>query len=114
MNRNCIIILILKHDFEKINVLQFGLALLYGVFVDINLGIFSWIEPNFYIAKIGLCVLSCIVSGFGIWLEAKSDTLLLPQDGAAFAICDVINKKFSLTRQMIDFTLVVLGAIASF
>ena len=38
----------------------------------------------------------------------------MPQDGAAFAICDVINKKFSLTRQMIDFTLVVLDAIASF
>lgn len=106
-------ILILQKDFEKKQLLQSLIVIAFGYFTDLNLWIINGINPTNYINQWILCIISCFVLAFGIFIEIKTETLVLPGEGFILAISKRFKKEFSKIKPISDSTMVIIGAILS-
>lgn len=105
---------LLRKKYEPIQLLQFPVALAFGVFIDFTLYLLSSLNASNYFIQITLCLSSCIIIGFGVFLEVKAKVTYLAGEGLSLAISKTFKKDFGKTKVGVDSGLVVIGIISSF
>ena len=87
-------ILVLRKNFQKLQLLQIPLSFLFGYFTDINLNIVSVIPSDGYIVKFLLVCIGVVVLAFGISLTIIANVIFNSGEGMVKAISDVSGKPF--------------------
>lgn len=114
---NCLMllaqILILRKNFEPLQLLQIPLSFVFGYFCDIGLWMVSGIPvPNYFI-RLLLVFASVIILGFGIALTVISNTLYNSGEGLVKVISDTTKKDFGRVKIVFDICIVATSALLS-
>ena len=107
-------IILLRKQYNWIQLLQIPVAILFGYFTDYTMELFSWINVTSYPAQIGLFVLSCLILALGVSMEVTANVVMMAGEGVVSAIATVSKKEFGKLKVAFDFTLVISGCIFSF
>ena len=102
-------ILLLRKDYEPVQLLQLLVAFVFGYFTDFALQLTSGINAQNYIMQWVLCLLSCILIAFGVTLEVRAGVVMLAGEGTMTAISKVFHIEFGKVKIGFDvFQVVVL------
>lgn len=114
---NCILIvgqiLILRKDFNPVQLLQIPLSFLFGYFTDFGMWCVSFIPINFYIIRIILVIIGIVVLGFGISLSVIANVIMNSGEAFVKVIADKTNKNFGNVKIALDITYVAISIILS-
>ena len=59
--------LLLRKDYQWIQLIQVPVVLLFGWFIDLTLPLVAWIEPTRYLSQAAYSLLSCPVLALGVF-----------------------------------------------
>lgn len=108
-------ILILRRQFEKIQLFQLLVGVVFSAFLDINMWITSYFSdyqtlPAQIIAQFaGATILGCAVA-----VEIRCGSITMPGEGIQVAIARVSGRPFPMVKIAVDTTLVVLAVISGY
>ena len=114
---NCILIVgqivVLRKNFQLIQLLQVPLSFLFGRFTDFGM----WIvaggpTPNYFI-RLVMVLTGVIILGFGISLSVTANVILNSGEAFVKAISDTSNKEFGNVKIAFDVTCVILAVVLS-
>ena len=114
---NCVLllgqVLLLRKNFQPIQLLQIPLSFLFGYFTDFGLYLASFIPNDIYIVKLLLVICGIIILGFGTTLGVIANVILNSGEAFVKALSDVIYKEFSNVKIAFDVSWVVFSIILS-
>lgn len=90
---------------------QIPVALLLGVFVDGFAFVAAPLRSDFYIAKLGVLLLGCMVSGAGVALMILSERVLSGAERLTALLAEKYHKKFGTVKVLFDAANVLLAVI---
>ncbi len=105
--------LLLRRQYQPFQLLQLPVVFLFGLFIDFNGLLLHDFAVHGYIAQILLCLISCVVIGFGVFLEVTANLTFLPGEGVALAISKIFKMEFGKAKIGTDVSLVIVGGISS-
>lgn len=106
-------ITILGKKFQKVQLLQIPVSIVFGYFIDESMKILSWLEPDKYYLKIVSLLIGCVILGFGVYLEVIADVVMLPGEAFVKAITQRIKAEFGTTKVCFDASMTVIAGIVS-
>lgn len=107
-------ILLLRHNFQWIQLLQMGVNLVFSSCIDISMNLMSWFEPTIWWEQLLSLLLGCTVLALGISIEVAPKVLVVPGEGIVKAISTVSHKRFGSVKIAFDVTLVAIAVSLSF
>ncbi len=107
-------ILILRKKYKIIQFLQLPAVIVFGYCIDITMSLIKNLQPTSYIEQFVLCILSCIVIAFGIFIVIKTRLTYLPLEGLVIVISQTFKKEFGKIKISIDSLMVIIGLISSY
>ena len=114
---NCILIagqiVILRKNFQLIQLLQIPLSFLFGYFTDFGLWCVSNIPADIYVVKLLMVVIGTVVLGFGISLAVIANVIMNSGEAFVKAVSDTIHKEFGNVKIAFDVFCVVSSIILS-
>lgn len=108
-------ILILRKEFQLVNLLQVVCSFMFGYFVSITNKLSLSILPqgNSYIIQLLYVGISIILVEMGILLYLEASILSLPGEGVMQAISNKTGIELSTAKLFFDWSLVIIAAITS-
>lgn len=103
---------LLKDKFKLYHLLQIPVVLIFGLFIDLHLFFTSDLIPATYLLRWVLCISSCIIIAFGIFLQVKANVSYLPGEGLIMAIAQTLKKEFGITKILFDSFLVLVSLVS--
>ena len=103
--------LLLRKNFQPIQLLQIPLSFLFGYFTDFGLYLASFIPNDIYIVKLSLVISGIIILGFGITLGVIANVILNSGEAFVKALSDVIHKEFSNVKIAFDVSWVAFSIL---
>lgn len=97
----------------KMYLLQIPISLCFGTFIDISMGVLSWLQPATYLLKLVTVVAGCTVLAAGISLEVKADVAMMSGEFFVRVISRRIKVEFGYVKLGFDITLLVLACLLS-
>lgn len=114
---NCILILgqivILRKEFQIIQLLQVPLSFIFGYFTDFGMWCVSFIPVSIYYIRILMVISGIIILGFGIALSVIVNVIMNSGEAFVKAISDKYNKNFGNIKICFDVINVLLVVILS-
>lgn len=107
-------ILILKKDFPKIQYLQLIVLPVLGVFIDLWMSLFGFLNPINFISKIAVSIIGCLVLAISISLQLKANVVINPAEGIVNTLAYKAKTEFGKIKSYFDIFLIVIAAILSF
>ena len=107
-------ILLLRKEFQIIQLFQIACAFVFGRFVTICNLLFQNIEPHGYFMRILLLFLSVFALSLGMVLYLSANFIPQPSEGLCLAIQQKSGWKYSNIKTCFDCILVALAALISF
>jgi len=109
-------ILLLRRNFQKIQLLQIVVSVIFGLYTDITMWLTSFLQVPLDLApelRYPLCLAELLCGGailaYGISLEVHCDVLMLAGEGFPLAISRVTHKDFGKVKICTDTALVCTG-----
>lgn len=106
-------ILLLRKNFEKFQLFQLLVAVLFSFFVDGIGTLLDYITIDTYLMQWVFCIAGIVILALGVFLEVRSNTVPLAGEGMVLAIATVSGKKFGNLKTAFDVFLVVVACIIS-
>lgn len=106
-------IVILRKDFQPIQLLQIPLSLLFGYFTDFGLWLISTLPNDKYWIQLILVIIGVFVLGFGITLGVIANVIQNSAEAFVKAISDVSKKDFSNVKIAFDIIWVIIAIVLS-
>lgn len=100
---------LLKRQFRPAHLLQIPVVFIFGALTDFSMWLTAPLEPSGYIWSMILCLSSCVVIGFGVFLQVKADAVLLAAEGMSLAFVKLFKWEFGAVKTGVDCTLVCIG-----
>lgn len=114
---NCILIVgqvvILKKEFQLIQLLQIPLSFLFGIFTDFGVWCMSYVSNDYYAVRILLVLLGIITLGFGVALFVIANVIMNSGEAFVKAISDKSGMLFGNVKIGFDVGCVMLALVAS-
>lgn len=114
---NCILIggqmIILRKNFQVIQLLQIPLSFLFGWFTDLGMWMVSFIPANVYPVRIAMVVAGIVILGFGISLSVIANVIMNSGEAFVKAVSGMVNKEFGNVKIAFDVFCVILSLILS-
>lgn len=114
---NCVLIagqiIILRRNFQLIQLLQVPLSFLFGWFTDFGMWLVSFIPVNSYPVRLIMVVAGIIILGFGISLAVIANVIMNSGEAFVKAVSDAINKEFGNVKIAFDILCVTFSIILS-
>ena len=104
-------ILLLRRQFTLKYLMQVPATLMLGLLIDVCMWCIRWICPTGFVFKTGLCLISCLVSAFGVSLEVAARRLMLSAETTVYALCKKIPQPFRRLKVAMDSTMVAVAAL---
>lgn len=109
---------LLRKDFQKIQILQLGICLLFGFFSDLGMWItepLQWGDTLLgYAARWVQLAVAGAILGVGVIWEVRSDILLIPGEGLPITISRVFHIDFGKVKIAFDVFLVAVAVICCY
>ena len=114
---NCILIggqmIILRKNFQVIQLLQIPLSFLFGWFTDFGMWMVSFIPANVYPVRIAMVVTGIVILGFGISLSVIANVIMNSGEAFVKAVSGMVNKEFGNVKIAFDVFCVILSLVLS-
>ncbi|MDE6314002.1 MAG: YitT family protein [Lachnospiraceae bacterium] len=114
---NCILIvgqiLILRKNFQLIQLLQVPLSFLFGWFTDLGMWMVSFIPANTYPIRLAMVVIGIVILGFGISLSVIANVIMNSGEAFVKAVSDMMNKDFGNIKIGFDVLCVIVSLVLS-
>lgn len=114
---NCILILgqivILRRDFQLIQLLQILLSFLFGWFTDLGMWLVSFISIHSYPMRVAMVVVGIVILGFGVSLSVIAGVIMNSGEAFVKAVSDTIHKEFGNVKIVFDVSCVIISLILS-
>ena len=114
---NCFLIIgqivILRKNFQLIQLLQIPLSFLFGWFTDLGMWIVSFISANTYPMCIVMVIAGIVILSFGISLSIIANVIMNSGEAFVKAISDIFHKKFGNVKIVFDIFCVIMSIILS-
>ena len=106
-------VLLLRKNFQFIQLLQIGTNFLFSAFIDVDMSLLSWLNPSSIpLRLIGLAA-GCVILAFGICVEVAPDVIVVPGEGVVRAIARVSGREFGKVKICFDVTLIAISFLSS-
>lgn len=103
-------IILLRKNCNIIDIIiQTVLAFAYGYLTDFSCHLISGIEADTYIMQFICLIISCLVLGFGIWLQFKGNVAMLPGEAMNRAVSYVTGKKYENIKILFDVMYILIS-----
>ncbi len=106
-------VLILRKDFEFVQLLQIPLSLVFGYFTDFGMWCLSGIDVNSYIMQLVMVIIGVIVLGLGVALSVIANVVMNSGEAFVKTVADKLGKKFGNVKIVVDVANVSLSIILS-
>lgn len=107
-------ILILRKNYQLIQLMQLPVAFFFGYLTDFGVWAVRGIQCDNYLERWGIYILGILLVAVGVSLEVKANVVVLAGEGVVLAICRVLPKvKFGYMKVGFDVTLVLIACILS-
>ena len=106
-------VLLLRWDFQPIQLLQVAVNAVFSAFIDVSMGLLSWLEISSLPMAVLVLVLGCAVLAFGISVEVAPRVLMVPGEGIVQAIAAVTGWRFGNVKVGFDAALVSTALVLS-
>ncbi len=114
---NCILIVgqivVLRKNFQLIQLLQVPLSFLFGWFTDLGMWMVADIPIPNYIIRMLMVLIGIIILGFGVALSVTANVILNSGEAFVKAISDTWHKDFGNVKVAFDVTCVILAVVLS-
>lgn len=105
--------IILRKNFQVIQLLQIPLSFLFGWFTDFGMWMVSFIPANVYPVRIAMVVAGIVILGFGISLSVIANVIMNSGEAFVKAVSGMINKEFGNVKIAFDVFCVILSLVLS-
>lgn len=106
-------ILVLKKDFQKVQLLQVVVSLFLGSFIDFFMYIFSNLSMSSYVSQFAFLILGCIFIALGVSLQVIANVIMLSGEALVKAISSKLDKNFGTIKTIFDISLVTISVLIS-
>lgn len=114
---NCALVLmqiiILRKNFDPIQLMQIPVAILFGYLTDFASWCISAVAVPSYLHQCIYCFIGIILVAFGVACQVTANVVTLAGEGLVLAICRVTNMKFGNMKVIFDTTMVLTSAAVS-
>ena len=107
-------ILLLRRDFDRIQLLQVPFTMIFAYSIDIFTDLWSWVIPTNYLLQLLPLLIGTTLISFGVAVQGIANVLMLPGEGIVYAIARHFHIDFGKVKTANDVLLVCLAAIVSF
>jgi uncharacterized membrane protein YczE len=105
--------LLMRKEFEILQLLQLPAALVFGIFIDLTLSGMAWLVPVSYAEQCLLLVISCVLLAVGTSFEVAPNVLMMASEGMITAFVRRFKVEFGSVKIGLDGTLVIVSVILS-
>lgn len=106
-------IVLLRREFQWINLTQLIFSTIFGYFVDFA----KWLLGDFclptYAGRLVMLAASIVVVSLGVELYLEASLVPMPMEGMTLALAQVTKKPFPNVKIVVDCTVVLLGLVLS-
>ena len=106
-------ILILRRNFKPVQLMQIPVSVIFGIFTDFGVWLFSCIPMDLYIVKLLTTIIGVLVLAFGISLTVVAGRVMNPAEALVKVISDKLKRDFGNTKICFDAFCVVLAVVIS-
>ena len=106
-------VIILKNEFQRKQWMQLVVTIIFGYFIDLALYVLTPLEPTDYISQWILCIISCFIIALGVYIEVKSNAIVLPGEGVSLAVRHVTHIEFGKIKTAFDSSNFIIGGLLS-
>lgn len=106
-------LLILRRQFQYIQLLQIPITAIFGCFIDFAMFLLTMVTPELYISKFIAMLAGAGFIGLGVALEIIGNVVVLPGEGIVKAIACHWHFDFGNTKTCFDTSIVLLAAFLS-
>lgn len=107
-------VLILRREFQPVNLLQILFSTLFGYFVDFA----KWTIGEFalagYVGRLTMLAVSIVFIALGILLYMEAELVPMPMEGLTAAIARKLGKPFPTMKTIVDCVVVGTGIVLCF
>lgn len=102
---------VLRRQFSPVQLFQLLVGFVFGMLIDLNLYLISWLQPAALWQKAAAQLAGCTILAAGIALEVRCGSVTMPGEGFPVAISRVTGAEFPKVKILVDISLVLLGAV---
>ncbi|MGN1137722.1 MAG: YitT family protein [Oscillospiraceae bacterium] len=106
-------VILLKKDFQKIQLLQIPIMVVFSSFIDLTMHMLSHFQPQGYIWQFASLLVGCAILGLGVSMEVMANVVMLSGEATVNALVKVTGKNFGNMKIAVDSTLVTIAIITS-
>lgn len=106
-------ILILRRQFQYIQLLQIPITGIFSCFIDLTMYLLSIVTPELYISKFITLLAGTVILALGVTLEIIGNVVTLPGEGIVNAIAIHWHLEFGNTKTCFDTSIVLIAGILS-
>ena len=107
-------ILVLRRQFEKVQLFQLVVGFIFGAMLDINMWLTSYFSYDSLVNQIFAQFAGATILGTAVAAEIRCGSVTMPGEGIQVAIARVTGKPFPTVKIIVDTTLVVIAVICGF
>lgn len=107
-------ILILRREFQPVNLLQILFSTLFGYFVDFAKMLLGDFALPGYVGKLGMLAVSIVFIALGILLYMEAQLVPMPMEGLTACIAKKLDKPFPKMKTIVDCIVVGTGIVLCF
>ena len=106
-------ILMLRRDFQLIQLLQIPVSLLLGGFTDLMVWLADFIPTPNYVSRMAVLLAGCAVAAVSVSLSVRADVLMNSGEAFVKALSITVKKKYGSCKVAFDVCSVLLIALLS-
>lgn len=114
---NCVLIagqiVILRKNFQPVQLLQIPLSFLFGWFTDLGMWIVGPIPAGTYPLRLAMVIIGIVILGFGISLAVIANVIMNSGEAFVKAVSDKAGKEFGNVKIAFDVMCVVISLVLS-
>lgn len=107
-------ILILRKEFEPMQLFQLVIGFVFGWLIDLNMYFLSSLTCETLTSQAVTQFMGCTVMGIGIAFEVKCGSVTMPGEGISIVISQVSSRPFAKVKIVVDTVLVILAVAAGY
>jgi len=105
-------ILILRREFNPVNLFQIAFSTIFGYFVNFTKWMIGdFVLPGGYPGRLLMQCIGIVLVAFGVFLYLDVDLVPMPMEGMTMAIAKKVGKPFPTVKTVVDCSVVALGVI---
>lgn len=103
----------LRREFQKRQLLQLPISILFSFFIDFSMRLFDCFTPGSYIVQMVFLFTGCAILGLGISFEVIAGVVMLSGEAFVKTISQKSRKEFGIIKIIFDSSLALSACIAS-